>query len=85
MMTTRETAQALGVNERAIYRVLKKSGARWTQTRDRLTGTYLFDAEDVLWLARVLKVRQLGYLRATLAPETCDHASSHAYATHGRA
>lgn len=72
-MTTRQTALVLGVSERATYRVLKKSGARWHQTRDRLTGTYLFAPEDVVWLADVLKTRNRGYLRATLAPETRDH------------
>lgn len=78
MMTTRETAQALGVTEEAIRRHMKKSGARWRQTRDRLTGSYLFSNDDVLALAAHFKVRQLGYLRSVLAPETSDDERTHA-------
>ncbi|WP_176213520.1 helix-turn-helix domain-containing protein [Mycobacterium avium] len=78
MMTTTEAAAALGVTERTIYRVIKRTGARWHLKRQHRGGSYLFSREDVLWLAQVLNKRNLQYLRATLAPETSSHERSHA-------
>ncbi|ULE34366.1 helix-turn-helix domain-containing protein [Mycobacterium sp. IDR2000157661] len=66
MMTTRQTAQALGVSERVIYRVIRRTGARWHLARECRGGSYLFSNEDVLWLAEVLGKRNLHSLRATL-------------------
>lgn len=70
MMTTTEAAATLGVTERTIYRVIKRTGARWHLQRQHRGGSYLFTNEDVLWLAERLKTRNLRYLRATLTPDT---------------
>lgn len=69
MMSTRETALALGVSERRVHSAIRRTGIRWRLTRKRGSGAYLFDREDVLTLAQLLETRNLGYLRATLAPE----------------
>lgn len=71
MMTTLEAAAALGVTERTIYRVIKKTGMRWRLQRQHRGGTYLFSGEDVVALARILKRRNVGYLVRTLTPDAC--------------
>lgn len=76
MMTTFEAAAALGVTERTIYRVIKKTGLRWHLQRQHRGGPYLFTPEDVIALAQLLKTRNLRYLRATLTPETSSHDAS---------
>ncbi|WP_369689202.1 helix-turn-helix domain-containing protein, partial [Mycobacterium avium] len=41
-MTTTEAAATLGVTERTIYRVIKRTGARWHLQRQHRGGSYLF-------------------------------------------
>lgn len=68
MLTTRETARALGVSERRIYSAIKRTGLRWhLQKRG---GSYVFSPNDVVWLAELLKTRNRGYLRSVLTPDT---------------
>ncbi|WP_164681182.1 helix-turn-helix domain-containing protein [Mycobacterium intracellulare] len=69
-MTTAETARALGVSERTIYRAIKKTGMRWYLQRQHRGGSYVFTPEQVVALAEHLKTRNRGYLRATLTPAT---------------
>lgn len=76
MMTTYETAAALGVTERCVYAAIKRTGLRWHLQRQG--GAYMFTPEDVVWLADVLKTRNRGYLRRTLTPETCADERTHA-------
>lgn len=71
MMTTLEAAAALGVTERTIYRVIKKTGMRWRLQRQHPGGTYLFSGEDVVALARIMKRRNIGHLVRTLTPDAC--------------
>lgn len=78
MMTTRQTAQALGVSERRIYGAIRRTGMRWYLQKEYRGGSYLFSSEDVLRLAQLFKVRQLNYLRRTLTPETHAHERTHA-------
>jgi len=70
VMTTYETAAALGVTERTIYRVIKKTGMRWYLPRQHRGGPYLFAPEQVVALAEHLKTRNRGYLRSVLTPAT---------------
>lgn len=70
MMTTRQTAVALGVSERRVYAAIKRTGMRWRLHREYRGGSYLFSAHDVLALAEHLKTRNRGYLRSVLTPAT---------------
>jgi len=69
MMTTRQTAAALGVSENRIRRAIKRTGMWWRLTREHSGGSYLFSPHDVIALAEILKVRHLKHLRRTLTPE----------------
>lgn len=55
-VNTSEAAATLGVSENAILRAVKKTGMRWRLSK--VQGAYVFDREDIIALARVVKRRR---------------------------
>lgn len=76
MMTLTETAEALGVTNRTIYRTIKRTGMRWRLQRHH--AAYRFTNDDVIALAHVLDRRNVGYLTRTLTPNSYVHDATHA-------